>query len=47
MVQWTDAKKEAASFNSKVMNAIFNVRIQKDFKCRDSTHYLEYPTNCA
>ena len=25
MAQWTDTQKEAASFNSKTMNAIFNV----------------------
>ena len=24
MAQWTDAQKEAASFNNKAMNAIFN-----------------------
>ena len=25
MAQWTDTQKEAASFNSKVINAVFNV----------------------
>ena len=25
MAQWTNTQKEAASFNSKVINAIFNV----------------------
>ena len=32
MKQWTDAKKEVASFNSKAMNAIFNVVSIEEFK---------------
>ena len=30
--EWTTAQKEAASFNSKVMNAIFNAISMKEFK---------------
>ena len=32
MAQWIDAKKEVASFNSKAMNAIFNVVSMEEFK---------------
>ena len=30
--EWTTAQKEAASFNSKAMNAIFNAISMKEFK---------------
>ena len=30
--QWSTAQKEAASFNSKAMNAIFNVVFMEEFK---------------
>ena len=32
IVEWTDAQKEAASYNSKAMNAIFNVVSLEEFK---------------
>jgi len=32
VVQWTDAQKEATSFNSKAMNAIFNSVSLEEFK---------------
>ena len=32
VAQWTNAQKEAASFNRKVMNAIFNIVSIKEFK---------------
>ena len=32
LAQWTDAQKEATSYNSKAMNAIFNVVSLKEIK---------------
>ena len=32
IAEWTDAQKEAASHNSKAMNAIFNVVSLEEFK---------------
>ena len=32
MDQWSNAQKEAANFNSKAMNAIFNVVSIEEFK---------------
>ena len=32
IAEWTDAQKEADSYNSKVMNAIFNVVSLEEFK---------------
>ena len=32
VAQWTNAQKEVASFNRKVMNAIFNIVSIKEFK---------------
>ena len=32
MSEWTTTQKEAAAFNSKAMNAIFNVVSMEEFK---------------
>ena len=49
--EWNTAQKEATSFNSKAMNAIFNVVYMEEFKkniyCRGCLYCLEYFANCA
>ena len=55
--EWSMSQKEAAAFNSKVMNAIFNSvsmeefrrisNVQQNLKCSACSYCLENSPNCA
>ena len=49
--EWSTAQMEAASFNNKAMNVIFNVVSMEEFKrisnTEDCSHCMEHLVNCA